>query len=455
MRLKGRFQSRVDPDWQKSYLPTPHNRTPVGESRSAVIHGGQRRVSNPRNPIPFPRDSPRHNAFPFAVAGPNAAACPLTGSGGFPVARPAFHAILIPPGPHCGRSPAKPVMTTPAMSSRLVRQCFPMYSTGIPGWISETLRAAGLVIDEMTTAKWQAELRQAGEPREMLVLFDSRTAASRDNAAAFQQRGCRTVDVAALLRSHRVNDTTDSSPRIPAPRRLRVLERAKQQIESAGFLWARVADFPYPFQAALVDDRVAEAAGFRARRSGTEAGSFGHEASRRTILLPAVARERLYPDYDAFGNLNEPVPGRADVDSLYAQYVAGHALCVAPESTPADAAILDSALGSGLFPLLWRTTAADYANWRQRRREFRFEVHECNRRYEIRYERLPVHDRPAVELWRGGHFAVVPLQRSRQIIDAGQVVYQSAGRRHPAGLAGLHADLEPHASLLTAAARAV
>jgi len=376
------------------------------------------------------------------------------------------------------------------MSSRIVRQCLPIYSTGIPGWISDTLRAAGLVVDEMTTVKWHAALRQSDEPREMLVLFDSRTAFSRDNAAAFQQRGCCLIDVAALLRSGQGSRAEGPGPEVggqeelgressinhqpstmnpsdsrpsplgsqrflsrptPAPRRLRVLERAKQQIESAGFLWARVADFPYPFQSALVDGRSDR---LQPVPRPAEAGHY-EPAARRTVLFPAVARERRDPDFDAFGSGSEPAPGRADVDSLYAHYVAGHALCVAPELSPADAAILDSALESGLFPLLWRTTPAEYANWRRQRREFRFEIYERLRRYEIRYEQLPVHHRPAVELWRGGHFAVVPLQRSRQVIDAGKVVFQSSSRRHPAGLAGLHADLEPHTALLTAAARAV
>jgi hypothetical protein len=302
----------------------------------------------------------------------------------------------------------------------------------------DTLRAAGLVVDEMTTAKWQAELH-ADERRELLVLFDSRMAASRDNAAAFQQGGCPTLDVAALLRSHRSDDTTDSPPHTPAPRRLRVLERAKQQIEAAGFLWARVADFPYPFQAALVDDRGG--------------GASRDDATRRTILLPAAARGWPPAEIGSRRESGDSLLGRVDVDDLYAQYVAGQALYVSPGVSASDALILDSALESGMFPLLWRTNAAEFGHWRRLRRSFAFRIDERHRRYEIRYEQLPVHFRPAIELWRGGHFAVVPLQRSRQQIDAGQIVYQSAGRRHPAGIAAMHANLESHAKLLTAASR--
>lgn len=333
-------------------------------------------------------------------------------------------------------------MTSHVMSSRTVRQCYPLYSTGIPGWIADTLCSAGLAIEEMTTVKWQAEQRQADERREMLVLFDSRMAASRDNAAAFQQGGCHTLDVAALLRSARTDDATDSPPPTPAPRRLRVLERAKQQIESARFLWARLADFPYPFQAALVDER------------GT-AHAPRAEAFRRTILLSAAVRGGLSAEFASRRNAHEPTLDRVDVDDLYAQYAAGQALYVAPDLAGSDAAILDSALESGLFPLLWRTTATEFAHWRRLRRDFPFQIDERRRRYEIRYGQLPVHFRPAIELWRGAHFAVVPLQRSRQQIDAGQVVYQSAARRHPAGIAALHAEIEAHTNLLTAATRAV
>jgi hypothetical protein len=354
-------------------------------------------------------------------------------------------------------------MTPHVMSTRIVRQCYPLFSTGIPGWISETLRTAGLAIEEMTTARWQAERRQTEERREMLVLFDSRSAASRDSASAFESGGCRLLDVAALLRSQPAVNVADavsvrtdagsirhvSPSQTPAPRRLRVLERAKQQIESTGFLWARVADYPYPFQSALVDDRGVDGAARDGCAAAAPSWAARLDSPHRTILLPAAGRGRYRR------NTDEPTLGRADVDDLYAQYVAGQALFVAPDLASADAAILDSALESGMFPLLWRTNSAEFAHWRRLRREFAFQIDERLGRHEIRYGQLPVHFRPAIEFWRGAHFALVPLQRSRQTIDAGQAVYQSAGRRHPAGLAALQADLESHAALLTAAARAV
>ena len=307
------------------------------------------------------------------------------------------------------------------MSNATPRHCYPLYFTGIPGWIVQILRSAGVAIEEMTTAKWHSELRKTSGRPDSLILFDSQTAASRQNADAFRQQGCQTLDTAGLLQSQPIDETVEFPPLQPPSRRRRILDRAKRQIEAAGFLWARIADYPYPFQAALIDHR----------RAGTD-WETSHELRR--LVSPSMVRTT-----DHTSKTNTTV---VDVDDLLAQYAAGYAIDVPSELPPMMSRILDSALGSGVFSLLWRTSPQEFDHWRCVRQQIRYAISESDHRYEIRYGELPVRFRPALEVWRGGHFALMPFRRSTQSIDASQLVFRTAGNRHPAGIAILEPKVD-------------
>lgn len=142
------------------------------------------------------------------------------------------------------------------MSAVKIRIHAPFYSAGIPGWAETALRTAGLMVDELTAAEWLRGLPPQKWP-DALVLFDSRRPDSRETGREMQRHGLTTVDVAPAT-SAAVSgpspgpflpgrDERDGLLR-PAGSHPPFLQEFKDCVEERHFLWARVADCPYPFQ---------------------------------------------------------------------------------------------------------------------------------------------------------------------------------------------------------------
>lgn len=84
--------------------------------------------------------------------------------------------------------------------------------------------------------------------------------------------------------------------------------------------------------------------------------------------------------------------------------------------------------------LVWRATATDVLRWRSYRRRVAVRIHSSEQALHIACELPGPEYRPSLEIWRGGHFACLPLQRKSLRVTETQLLFQIAGDRHPAGL---------------------
>ena len=92
--------------------------------------------------------------------------------------------------------------------------------------------------------------------------------------------------------------------------------------------------------------------------------------------------------------------------------------------------VLQSVLAAACqYGSLWRSRLSEIYQWWQVRSKVHVTVYEISDGYEVHTHRKPAGFRVAVELWRGVHVAVVPLDRPRRSLQLGSLAFE---KRPPA-----------------------
>jgi hypothetical protein len=227
-------------------------------------------------------------------------------------------------------------------------------------------------------------------------LFDSRDAWSRTLANSHQSRGGFQIDIAAWIRKIQNPLKRLKKNQVPTqPARLDFLERLKKAIESEGGVWARIADFPFPYQGVV-------------------------------CLNGELPRSPLPYKIEPLG----PNPW----DAIQERYIQGLPSTISA-SDLSDLADLPP--GTGLqskgLPLLWRTRPKEFAAWWQERNHGEVQFWQTATHYHVECRKANTSFCPVLEIWRGNHLASVPLRSESLVIQKDGLVFQQQPARHPAG----------------------
>jgi hypothetical protein len=273
----------------------------------------------------------------------------------------------------------------------------PLMLTGVPAAVQSWLRLAGVPF---------APFRLGSPGGGRVVLYDSRIVASRCDAEAARTMGLKTIDILPFLNG-------GSRPRFALPgllrgrpaddsARSRFFLQLKNAIERAGGVWARLADYPFPWQSAVC--------------SGDG---------------------RFLPEFATLGSLFPERPGRQQADTAGAEtarwsrdrYSRGLPFASADRDDPPDPlAEMDT-------PLLWRASFAEFARWWRTRSRLTLQLRREQDIYEFSCEGQLDGFRPTLELWQGEHVALLPLPGRPTLLRRSGLPFQYEPRRLPAGLA--------------------
>lgn len=120
---------------------------------------------------------------------------------------------------------------------------FPLMHTGLPRFVTETLREVGVP----TAPLPRVPLIANGCGR--FVLFDSRNASSVARVQKAVPLGSQPIDLAAILTC--LDETEHASPLGPQNVLAKCVEHIKHELEARGGVWLRTADFPFPYHSAM------------------------------------------------------------------------------------------------------------------------------------------------------------------------------------------------------------
>jgi hypothetical protein len=285
-------------------------------------------------------------------------------------------------------------MTKPAAILEL-----PLHLAGVSDQVADWLLQAGLPVVRLGEESFTStgfEPFPSGNSAVRSTLYDSRDASSRQVVKSHPKPGCCQIDIAAWVNKIQNPLKLFKKNQIPAPpARLDFLERLKKAIESEGGLWARIADFPFPYQGVVC-----------LNAEGPNAG------------LP----EEL--------DLSGPHP----LDVIHERYIAGlpSTISVSDLSDLADLPPVTGLQSKGL-PLLWRTKPEEFACWWQERNQLEIKLWQSPTHYHVECRKADTSFCPVLEIWRGNHLASVPLRSETLVIRKEGLVFQQQPARHPAG----------------------
>ena len=125
----------------------------------------------------------------------------------------------------------------------------PLLVVGLPAAVRDCLRAGGVPF--MPAEEGGSRSRREPGPSPRFVLFDSRDAGSRRDAAGLKGRGLLPLDVAAAVARAVEHGNVGRNVRSDDSTReiscARLLQSLKHLIETADGLWARVPEVPFPW----------------------------------------------------------------------------------------------------------------------------------------------------------------------------------------------------------------
>lgn len=174
------------------------------------------------------------------------------------------------------------------------------------------------------------------------------------------------------------------------------LLQLQEAVERAGGVWLRVADYPYPYQGALLASDIS-----------TEELPAG--------FLSSYAFESAVQPLQAFEN----------------RYHAG-----LPVVLPAHAFDTRPTELGRRFPLMWEPTAEEFHRWWTLRGRLRVTVRREGGAYNVNVSGGSGPFRPMLELWRGRHFAALPIRPGQQRFHESGVPFVEARHRSPVGFTG-------------------
>ncbi|MGE3316750.1 MAG: hypothetical protein AB7O26_16655, partial [Planctomycetaceae bacterium] len=282
------------------------------------------------------------------------------------------------------------------MSQRLRVHELPLLTAGLPQMAESWLRLAGVPLVPLNSTTIHARPADASA---QLLLFDSRNAEACSDARHASDSGVRTLDTAPIWGSAAISPVASRAQRQV---RARILERLKREIERSGGTWIRVADYPSPYQCAAC---------FGTRHASSLvsqfAGAFELLPARFAESVPIACRRISDSTFVVDRAAEEMcIPGDAaaseDVDDwIRRRYSQGQPFAVADAFDCSTGACEDIPFNPERFPLLWRTTFAEFSMWWKLRASIVIRAHcrgsivqvDCENEFEMY--------RPMLELWRG------------------------------------------------------
>jgi len=307
----------------------------------------------------------------------------------------------------------------------------PLLLAGIPGPLGNRLRATGLPV-----AVWQEGLPNYDATlRARIVVFDSRTVTGQKQSQLAQSRGMKTIDVASLESKDpggRIADGSLFTGRSTQARRLaraRFFDQFKRRVEQLGGFWMRLADYPFPYQAALCEGNCPP-------ELADVAAAFA-----RIPVTPSLAASAS-PDRDH--STVDWGPAQCPATDGIEGWIRRRSLAGLPLWTGPDHGTVSTVLDDGFesnFPLLWRTTFDEFAHWWAARATIAFQAEKHKHEYRIRSIGQAAGFQPMLELWRGNHVASFALGPGQTTIREDGVVFAQDHQRHPAGFAAVWAEV--------------
>lgn len=253
---------------------------------------------------------------------------------------------------------------------------FPYLLAGVEPTLAVLLQQAGIA----TTNFESRDLEGRRQLRGNWVLFDSRYPAGQDAFRAAARYRVQAIDVREL---------TEQLSRSDASRRT-ILSQLKREIERRGGTWARIADYPFPFQSLLCS---AGTASDRFQQLFAVDCTNLHEIAKRYRLgVPAVITDAECP---------EGIADEYDTE----------------------------------FPLMWRTDYDGFSRWWRRRSRIRWSLSHDGDQLSMSCRELPDDYVVALEIWRGDHVARIPLESNPLSVERSGFVFSHEPDRDPGGLA--------------------
>ncbi len=291
---------------------------------------------------------------------------------------------------------------------------------GISGRVTDWLIQAGIPV-----TAWSPELasrsrspfarvtgKDAPFPPGRFVLYNSARSELKPDTQLCQRYGITRLDIAPLIYEAPTgaaagpfaNPTlstiiTNHGPDNPA--RSTFLDRLKNVIERNNGLWARIADYPFPYRCVLCID-------------GELPGS---EPIPLTIPKTDVQSDQ------PLNRLTERITRR---------YRAGLPMKLEASAVYEESDVWETP-GLGAFPFMWQASQREFTRWWRHRSRIQLRIVQNAGHYRIHAENLPDDCTAAIELWRGGHVASVPLDSRSKKVRLDGLVFEQQSKRHPAG----------------------
>jgi hypothetical protein len=176
------------------------------------------------------------------------------------------------------------------------------------------------------------------------------------------------------------------------------------------------------------------------------AGAFELLPARFAEAIPVACRRISDSTYVVDRAAEEmAVPGdmasSEDIDDwIRKRYSQGQPFAIADSFDSVSGESEDIPFNAERFPLLWRTTFAEFSMWWKLRASVAFRAHcrgsvvqvDCENEFEMY--------RPMLELWRGRHVASFPLRSGGMTVREEGLMFLQEHIRHPAGFAPVWAE---------------
>lgn len=288
----------------------------------------------------------------------------------------------------------------------------PLLTAGISDPVNDLLRQAGVPILRLKDAAPTGRHTQSFAGR--IVLADSSNPVGRAEWQPMARHGLKLIDLAPLLTRSQSwlaaisRSTVDELLESPDAVSGTFFSLLKREVERQNGIWVRLADYPYPFQSMICRDSAEVQPAIRPLRDLFAVNEYS--------TIGKAATNRYWAGMPTFLNGMSPLnfPKRSvenDVDP------------------------------SVEFPLSWRCTAAEFANWWQLRLQIRMQCSRAGSECELRIRTGSDKWLPMLEVWRGNHVAVLPLPEGISTFDEKGIAFIHAPGKDPGGCLSVWAAL--------------